>query len=296
MLVVFGSVNLDLIFALERLPEAGETVLGPAVAIQPGGKGANQAAAAALDGATVVMAGAVGRDALAAGALSGLREAGVDLSRVIEVQAATGCAAICTDPAGRNLIAVGSGANRSARANQVEDALLGPDTTLVVQMELDPAQTETMIRRARAAGSRIVLNLAPAAPLDPDALRLVDLLIVNEPEAAWLADHLGVGERVLHEALGLTVLRTLGARGAAFAGPAGEGAVPALPVEAIDTTAAGDCFTGVLAAALDRGLTLDQAARRASVAAGLCCTRPGSQASLPDRAAIEAACLASTRP
>src|SRR4051794_32896002 len=213
MIIVFGSINLDLIFALDRLPQPGETLLGPGVSIQPGGKGANQAVAAALDGAQVAMAGAVGRDALAEGALTGLRAAGVELSRVAGVEAATGCAAVCTDREGRNLIAVGSGANLQARAAQVEDALLGPGSTLVLQMEVPAAETEALIRRARQHGARIVLNLAPAAPLAPEALRAIDVLIVNEHEAAWLAGHLGATVPGLHLALGVTVVRTLGERG-----------------------------------------------------------------------------------
>ena len=234
------------------------------------------------------MAGAVGRDALAEAALGGLRAAGIDVSRVAAADLATGCAAICTDRDGRNLIAVGSGANLLARAEQVEDALLGPATTLVLQGELDPDETAALIRRAREGGARILLNLAPAGPLDPAALRLVDLLIINEHEADWLAARFSTEAHELHEALGLTVVRTLGERGAAYAGPEGSGNVAALPVEAIDTTAAGDCFTGVLAAALDRGLALPEGLQRASVAAGLCCARRGSQASLPERAAIDA--------
>jgi ribokinase len=289
VILVFGSINVDLVFAVERLPQAGETVLGPGVVVQPGGKGANQAVAAARDGASVLMVGAVGSDALAEAALALLREAGVDLRRVAAVEQATGCAAICTDPEGRNLIAVGSGANLRTRADQVEDTLLGPGTTLVLQCEVDPIETETLIRRAHACGARIVLNLAPAGPLDPAALRLVDVLVVNEHEAAWLARFLGVDEGAMQVALGTTVVRTLGERGSSYAGPRGDGAVPALEVAVVDTTAAGDCFTGVLAVALDRGLALPAALRRASAAAGLCCTRRGSQASLPLRSEIDQA-------
>ncbi len=277
MITVFGSINLDLIFALDALPQPGETVLGPGIQIEAGGKGANQAVAAARDGAQVAMVGAVGRDALAAGALAGLRAAGVDVRRVTEVEAATGCAAICTDPFGRNLIAVGSGANLLARADQVEDALLGPGCTVVLQMEVEPDETAALIHRARRGGARIVLNLAPAGALDPAALRAVDVLVVNEHEAAWLAAELGVEPGALRRALGLTVVRTLGERGAEFDG----GSIPAFAVQVLDSTAAGDCFTGVLAAALDRGLALADALRRASAAAALCCTRRGSQGSLP---------------
>ena len=294
MIVVFGSINLDLIFALDHLPAAGETVLGPTTRIEPGGKGANQAAAAARDGAAVIMAGCVGRDALADDALATLREVGVDLSRVARGDLATGCAAICTDAAGRNLIAVGSGANMLARADQVEDAILSPATTLVLQMETDPRETAALIRRARARGCQIVLNLAPAAALDTDALRAVDLLVVNETEAEWLALQNGGAADVagLHAALGVGVVRTLGERGAEWAARDGCGKIAAHPVTAIDTTAAGDCFTGVLAAALDRGLDMATAISRASVAAGLCCSRAGSQNSLPHANETDVACLA----
>lgn len=288
MIVVFGSINLDLIFALDRLPLPGETVLGPGVLIQPGGKGANQAVAAALDGAEVVMAGAVGRDTLAEAALAGLKAAGVDVRRVAAVDEATGCAAICTDPVGRNQIAVGSGANRLARADQVEDALLRPGTTLLLQMETDAAENAALIRRAQVAGCRIILNLAPALPLEPEMLRAIDVLVVNEHEAAWLAGELRAAPENLHTAIGAIVLRTLGERGAVFAGSDGCGEVPAHTVVAVDTTAAGDCFTGVLAAALDRGMGLADATRRANVAAALCCSRQGSQASLPSRSQVEA--------
>ena len=283
MITVFGSINLDLIFALDRLPGPGETLLGPAVAIEPGGKGANQAVAAARDGATVAMAGAVGRDALAEAALAGLRAAAVDLSRVAAVDAATGCASICTDPAGRNQIAVGSGANTRARASQVEDALLRPGHTVLLQMEVDPAETAALIRRNR--GARLVLNLAPALSLPEDALRAVDLLVVNEHEAAWLAGQCAVAPTApaLQAALGTTVVRTLGEDGLEYASAQEQGHVPAHKVKAVDTTAAGDCFTGVMAAGLDRGLALPEALHRAARAAALCCTRRGSQRSLPTR-------------
>ena len=283
MVIVFGSINLDLIFVVPRLPGPGETVLGPTLRLEPGGKGANQAVAAARDGARVIMAGAVGKDALADRALTGLRAAGVDLSRLERAEAATGCASICTDPAGANQIAVASGANACARSDQVEDALLGPGATVVLQMECSRDQTEALIGRARAAGARVMLNLAPAAPLAPDALRALDMLVVNEHEAAWLAAELGAAATAaaLHAALGCTVVQTRGEQGAEYAGPEGQGRTSAFPVTAVDTTAAGDCFTGVLAAALDRGDALPAALRRASAAAALCCTRAGSQGSLP---------------
>ncbi len=258
--------------------------------IEPGGKGGNQAAAAARDGANVVFAGAVGRDALAADALALLQGAGVDLARVARVDRATGCAAICVDAAGRNLISVASGANLEALQAQVEDALLGPATTLLLQREVPPAEIEALIRRARARGARIVLNLAPAGALAVDCLRALDVLVLNEAEAAWLAQDLGCGPDAggLHAALGVVVVVTLGELGLACAGPAGELALPAHDVAAVDTTGAGDCFTGVLAAGLDRGLDLAAALARANIAAGLCCTRAGTQGSLPLAAETDA--------
>lgn len=291
VIVAFGSINLDLIFPLPHLPAAGETVLGPSMTIEPGGKGANQAVAAARDGAHVVFAGAVGGDALAQDALRLMRATEMDTSRIIAAPDATGCAAICVDPAGRNLIAVASGANLAARNGQVEDALLGLGTTVLLQMEVPRAETEALIRRARAAGCRIVLNLAPAAPLDEDALRALDLLVVNEGEAAFLARLLAceASAAALHGRLGVDVVVTLGEQGVEAATRTGSTQLPAHPVTAVDTTGAGDCFTGVLAAALDRDVPLLAALARANVAAGLCCTTRGTQGSMPVRAQTDAA-------
>lgn len=291
MIVVFGSINLDLIFSLPRIPRAGETVLGPSVRMEPGGKGANQAVAAARDGATVVLAGAIGRDALGQAALELVREAGVNLDRVEAVEASTGCASIAVDPDGNNAIAVGSGANLSAVQSSVADSLLGPDTTVMLQMEVPAAETAALIARARTAGARIVLNLAPAAALGEDALKAVDVLVVNEIEATWLAEHLGcAGSAVsLRDRLGgVAVVVTCGSEGADVASRDATWHEPAVRVAAIDTTAAGDCFVGVLAHRLDRGEALCAAVRRASKAAALCCTRSGSQGSLPTQVETDA--------
>jgi ribokinase len=289
MITVFGSINLDLIFNTPAIPRPGETVLGPATRIEPGGKGANQAVAAARDGSVVAMAGAIGRDALGEQALALMQASGVDLSRVVRTDASTGCASIVVAPDGANAIAVGSGANRLARADQVEDAAL--TGTLVLQMEVPAAETVAAIARCRRLGGRIVLNLAPAAALPEAALRAVDILVVNETEGAWLASHLGCAPdaAALRDRLGgIAVVLTLGENGAAIAAPTGVWHQPALPITAVDTTAAGDCFVGVLASRLDAGGTLDDAVAAASRAAALCCTRAGSQGSLPLRAETEA--------
>ena len=283
MIVVFGSINADLIFPVAALPVAGQTLLADGLTMEPGGKGANQAVAASRDGAAVVMVGSVGTDALAAIALQGLEEAGVDLRRVAVATQPTGCASICTDPEGRNHIVLAPGANCATPATAVEDALLGPGMVLVTQMEADPAETAALIRRAHTLGARTIHNLAPAGALAGDALRLLDILVVNEDEAAWLARQQDASGDAsgLHAALGVTVVRTLGGGGAEWSGRDGSGRVPAAAVRPVDTTAAGDCFVGVLAASLHRGSTLQEAVHRANAAAGLACTRAGSQRSLP---------------
>jgi ribokinase len=237
-----------------------------------------------------VFAGAVGRDALAEAAIALLQQNGVDIARVIESDASTGCASICVDSAGENLIAVASGANQAARQTQIEDALLTTETTVLLQRETDPRENEALIRRARARGTRIILNLAPPGPLAMDALHALDLIVLNEDEAAWLATHLGcaAGAEALHVALGIGVVLTLGAAGAEAASSHGPVRVPGRQVTVVDTTGAGDCFTGVLASALDRGLALPAALDRANAAAALCCTRAGTQGSMPTAAEIDA--------
>jgi ribokinase len=290
--IVFGSINADLIFPVRTLPAPGQTIMAAGMTIEPGGKGANQAAAASRDGAAVVMAGAIGQDGLAATALAGLIAAGVDLSRVMPCSAPTGCASICTDLEGRNQIAVASGANVQARQSAIEGALLTPEAIVVTQMETDPAETAALIRRAHASGALLIHNLAPPAALAPDALCLLDILVVNEDEATWLARHEGIAgddALALSAKLGVTVVRTLGSAGVEWAGPLGRGEIAAAPVLAVDTTAAGDCFVGVLAAALSRGDSLVAGLRRANAAAGLACTRHGSQSSLPNSTETNAA-------
>ncbi|WP_137178382.1 ribokinase [Roseomonas sp. AR75] len=287
--LVFGSANADLVFAVPQLPAPGATVLGEGVRSFPGGKGANQAVAAARDGAAVQFAGCVGRDAFAEVATAALREAGVDLSRLAVVDQPTGCAAICVDPAGRNQIAVAPGANETARAAQVENAALHPDVVVLLQMEVPAAEVAALIHRAKARGARVVLNLAPPGALPLDALRALDVLVVNEHEAEVLLHRLRAPDHgLLAAALGTALLVTLGERGAAFFHGTTTFGVPAFPVTPVDTTGAGDCFCGVLCAGLDRGLTMQQAMRRASAAASLACTRPGAASAMPTASETDA--------
>ena len=290
MILVFGSINIDVMVPVPHLPRPGETVLGGDYALLPGGKGANQALAARRAGAAVAMAGAVGSDAFAALALENLRRDGVDLALVRRVARPTGCAAIMVESAGddrgENLIAVASGANHAADAAAVPDALLGPDAILVCQMEVPAAQNWALLRRARAAGGCTILNLAPAAAIEPALLAELDIVVANEGEAAALGgDPAGLARRLR---LALVVTRG-GAGSIAYLADGGRIATPALAVTPVDTTGAGDTFVGVLAAGLDDALALPEALRRASAAAGLVCLAAGAQSAMPDPAAIAAA-------
>jgi ribokinase len=286
MIVVFGSINIDVLVPVAHLPVPGETVLGGDYIVAPGGKGANQALAARRAGASVAMIGAVGRDPFAQTALHLLRQAGIDLSRVAEVERPTGCALITVDRTGENQIAVASGANQLAAAAQVPDGLLGPGTVLVLQREVREGENAALIARARERGTRIVLSLAPAGPIAPARVEDIDILIANEGEAANLGGDAGEIARRLRQALVIT----RGGGGAIALFPGGSTlAVPALTIEPADTTGAGDTFAGVLAAGLDHGLPPEPALRRASAAAGLSCLGVGAQAAMPDRTAIDAA-------
>ena len=286
MILMFGSINIDLLVPVPALPHPGETVLGGDYRLLPGGKGANQALAARRAGSMVRMTGAVGPDAFAGAALDLLRRDGVDLRLVRQVERPTGLAAIMVDQDGQNLIAVASGANAAATAEIVADDMFGPETIVLCQMEVPPAENAALIRRATRRGARAILNLAPALPIEPSLLDDLDVLVANEAEAATLGDDPAAIARRLRQAF----VVTRGAAGAtAFHAAGGRVDIPALAVEAIDTTGAGDTFVGVLAAGLDQGLALKPALHRASAAAGLTCLAQGAQTAMPDAAAIDAA-------
>jgi ribokinase len=296
MLTVFGSINIDLTFRVPHLPRVGETVLTPSVSRAVGGKGANQAAAAARDGAATRFIGCVGADAFGAMARSALADIGVDASLLQSTAEATGLAAVWVDAAGRNQIAVASGANGALRAAAFAAAAAVPNEHVVLQMETPAEEVAAVIDAAKRRGATVILNLAPALPLSRAALRAVDVLVLNEQEAAALSGMLGCRREGAQEQLaalaaelGTAIIITLGAAGAIAAAGAARWQAPALPVVAVDTTGAGDCFVGVLAAAMLRGLTLPAAMRRAAVAGSLACTIVGAMPSFPERASIEAA-------
>ncbi len=296
MIVVFGSLNIDMVLSVPVIPRPGETVLCPEYKLFPGGKGANQAVAAVRAGGDVHMYGRIGDDDFGRRALASLHEAGVDCTGVVKTEASTGCAMICVDTSGENMITVASGANRLAKAADVPDSALTPKTTLVLQMEVPAEENWELVKRAKARGARVVLNLAPARSVPEDILKSLDALVMNEVEASLQAMYLGFDgaypraiARKLTDMFGLTVIVTLGAEGAYASSPKGNCNVEAMKVNAVDTTAAGDAFVGVLALSLDGGLGLPESLHRASVASGLACLKEGAQPSLPKIKDIETA-------
>jgi ribokinase len=286
VVVTFGSINVDLTVPVPSLPRPGETVLGGDYRLVPGGKGANQALAARRAGARVFLAGAIGSDYFGEVALGQLRRDGVDTHLVRVAEAPTGCAAVMVSPTGENMIAVAPGANARVRSDQVVDEVIDAETILVAQAEVPIAETNALIRRVRARGGTSLLNLAPALPIDPDLYTEIDLLIVNETEAATI----GRDPESLAGSLRRGLVITLGSAGAiAFLSNGDRLEVPALRIEPVDTTGAGDTFVGVLAASLDAGSALEPALRRASVAAGLACLTYGAQSGMPHATAIDTA-------
>jgi ribokinase len=302
MVIVFGSINIDLVTRVSALPHPGETVLAASYATLCGGKGANQAVAAARAAGRVVpvrMIGAVGDDGFGAHSRRNLAEADVDGSAVMTVAAPTGCAFINVDDAGENVITVASGANALLTAEALQGVALHSADVLVLQMETPLAESLKAARSAKKAGARVVANLAPVpagltAP-DLDALmETTDILVVNEHEALTAVAALGEASlsatdaaAMLARRYGRTIVTTLGSAGA-WAALADSSTVSAAasPIRPVDTTGAGDTFVGVLAASLAEGLDLQPAMALACKAASLACLKLGAQAAMPDRTAI----------
>ncbi len=303
MILVFGSLNMDLALNVERLPKPGETVLGPSYVLAPGGKGANQAVAAARAGAEVRMIGTIGDDEFGRMALTSLQRQGVDVGGVGKGTKPTGCAAILVSPQAENQIGVASGANLEAKGDNVHNDRLGPGSTLLMQMEVPEGEVWALAKRAKARGARVVLNLAPVRPVPPASLKDLDVLICNEHEATVLMTSLGAPAGrdpnqmigALAKALGLTFVITLGAKGAIAATPTEIWMVDALPIKPVDTTGAGDAFCGAFTAAIDRRTPMQGALERGNVAGALACMALGAQEALPRRQTIEEKLLSSPR-
>jgi ribokinase len=297
MIIVFGSINLDLVTRVARFPAPGETIGAESFATYPGGKGANQALAAARAGAAVRLYGAVGTDAFADAALALLAAGGVDLDGLKRVAAPTGCATILVDTHGENCIAVAAGANALADPEAVPESALAPGTVVVLQHEVPAHANAVLIARAHRAGARIILNAAPARLLSIELLRQIDVLVVNETEAAALAAQHGwpvtaqafAAATIAVAAPTFVVVVTQGKDGAVAASGTETIRVHAPDIEVVDTTGAGDAFVGALAAAIDARASLPDALRAAVVAGSLACTAAGAQPALPRHEAIVAA-------
>ena len=291
MLLVPGSVNADLLFKVEKLPAPGETVLCPSYEMAPGGKGSNQAAAAARAGAEVVFVGHLGDDGHAAELRRILSETGMNIDDLAISAKPTAIAVIGIDKAGENAIIVASGANLDTGSDQIADERLRPGVTVLCQNEIRPEETFRILERAAARGARTILNLAPAGRIPASTLDALDILIVNEIEARMVAGDettpLEILARELARRHDLVCIVTLGSAGAMAISADAGWQVGALPVRPVDTTGAGDTFAGVLAAFLDEGLDIPDALHRASVAAALSCEAIGAQSAQPTRSAID---------
>ncbi|HUF38664.1 MAG TPA: ribokinase [Anaerolineales bacterium] len=295
-ITVLGSINMDVVVLTPQHPRAGETVFGSGVRFIPGGKGANQAVAAArlVDG--VGLAGKLGQDAFGDSLHEFLQSERLDLHVTRSETAPSGTALITVDDNGENRIIVVSGANMELSPNDIELISIGSGDLLASVFEVPQETIKTAFERARAAGARTILNPAPASPFVEGLRELCDFLVVNETELAFYAgtdsvfkddDGLRRQLREVRAGDGQTVIATLGAQGAAYLDRDELVRVPGREVRAVDTTGAGDCFTGALAAALSEGKTVAQAVAFANTAASLSVQVVGASASLPDRAAVE---------
>ncbi|MBN9242226.1 MAG: ribokinase [Mesorhizobium sp.] len=296
MIIVIGSINLDLIATVERLPAPGETVSGNGFSTAPGGKGANQALAAARAGAKVRMVGAIGKDAFAGEALALLKEGGVDLSAVAEMHAPTGIALILVGGDGENMISVVPGANASVLPGDLAKALLAKGDVVLFQNEIPLETVEAALDAARDAGAVTVLNTAPFRTEAAAFIAKADHVVANETEFDLYAEALALpaGDRparmrAFAEKTGRSVIVTLGGDGVLAASPGDFVQVPALKIVPVDTVGAGDTFCGYLAAGLSSGLPLQDALRRAAAAGSLACLKPGAQPAIPLKAEVDAA-------
>ena len=291
--VVVGSINVDMVVLADRLPVPGETVLGGRFAIHDGGKGANQAVAAARAGARVSMVGAVGTDGNGDRAVAALEAESVDVTQVRRVEAQpTGVAVVAVGPRGENQIVVAPGANATLELDDADRLLIAGANVLLTSLEIPMETVVDALRHAHASGVRAILNPAPAHALPSEVLALGPILTPNEHELV-----VAIGNDQAAGALDELVARhagpivvTQGAAGALLAdGDTREHFEVLAPPQVVDTTGAGDAFCGVLAASLAEGMSLPEAVRRANAAAALSVAAAGARAGMPTREAIEAA-------
>lgn len=296
--VIVGSVTADVTTFSTRLPARGETILGDEFTLMLGGKGANQAVAAGRSGARTSFVGCVGDDLFHDLVVNGLSDAGVDLAHLRTVPGPTGIAHIRVDASAQNDIVMVPLANAALSAAQIDDALtaLAPTTSvLLTQLETPSALTAHITARGREHGMTVILDPAPAAPLPDDVWRSIDIVTPNETEASLLsgvevvdaATAEQAGRWFLDRGVGAAVI-TLAGQGSCVVTAESATVIPPFPVEAVDTTAAGDAYAGYLGAALANGSTLSDAVRLATAAGALAVTKQGASPSLPLRAEVDA--------
>lgn len=299
MVIVFGSLNIDLMMHVKKQPHIGETVLTQSYDWLPGGKGANQAIACSRYGVKTAMVGQIGDDGFGTRILNALKRDDVWSSGVTRHQSEpTGMAFITIDKHGDNQIVVASGANHETSTEQIPDSILGPDNVVLMQMEVRHDQNWDVIHRAKAAGAKTILNLAPAGAIPAEVLKDLDYLIVNQIEGRQIAEKMGLTieesapklAAKLAQSADLVCVMTKGAKGSVVMKPNGTGwqcdAIN-LGDEVVDTTGAGDTFCGVFAGCVFEGRSIQETMRRASVAASLACKGKGAQAAMPRADEIE---------
>lgn len=287
--IVVGSVNIDLVVTGDRLPGPGETVTGGRFAQHHGGKGGNQAVAAARLGARTTFVGAVGDDPFGVAARAALDAEGVDTSQLVTLPGeATGVALILVDVAGENLISVAGGANNAMSGEVIRASLArlapGPGDVILVGHEIPTDGARAALEAGRALGASTILNPAPAGGLDARTVSLADVVTPNQGEAAVLRAACGP-----LEALGGAILTSLGAAGARLDTAGSSRSIPTIPVVVVDTVGAGDTLNGALAAGLAEGRDIEQAAIRAVTSASLSVTRAGAREGMPTLKALETA-------
>jgi ribokinase len=289
--VVIGSINVDLVVAADHLPRPGETVLGGRFARHFGGKGANQAVAAARAGASVIMIGAVGRDAYGDESLASLMAEGVDVTRVRRVDAPTGVAIIAVAADGENQIVVAPGANAEVSSVDLERLELAGSDVLLTCLEIPMAAVVGAVASAARLGLRAIVNPAPGRRLPPELLASSPILTPNQDELLAISGATAPDSALaaLATAGAGAVVVTRGSGGALLAEGGRRVDVPARQAAVVDATGAGDAFSGVLAAWLAEGRTLDEAVAAANVAASMSVAQSGARGGMPSRTAIEAA-------
>lgn len=293
---ILGSLNMDVVFSCDILPEAGETILCSSVTSGPGGKGLNQAVAARRAGSDVELAGAVGSDPNGDALLSFLRNEGIDTARIARLgDTPTGLAHIMVDRRGENAIIVASGANKSAMTSS-PTAAPSRAPVFLTQLENELDAVTAFLNQGRMTGARTILNAAPAIAEASKLFPLADVLIVNEHELARFSGQACGEQEAITRAARAVISRTdqiliitLGAQGTQIVSAGTSERIPAYPVDAIDTTGAGDCFCGVFAAEIAAGAPVADAVRKANRAASLAVQKMGAASAMPVKAEIDRA-------